>query len=327
MEEKLSQQELLTVAFYNLENLFDVHDAHGKNDKDFLPDSNKRWTLKRYKNKVKKLGFAISNIGVKETNTHPILVGLAEVENEKTLKDLIQSKNLESLPYNFVHYDSPDERGIDVALLYDKNRFAVLDSKNHFIQLHDDRGDVDYTRDILHVTGLLDGYKVHVIVNHWPSRRQGNIETEHKRLTAANKVIDIITAIKTEDENAKIIIMGDFNDDPASKSIKHLVKSKGLYNPMDTLLSYTRGTTSHNKKWNLFDQIIITTNFFERKPEVLRFYDADIFDADFLKQFEGRYKGTPFRTFVGKKYKGGYSDHFPVYITLKKNKGIKPLEG
>lgn len=314
------------MAFYNIENLFDIYNEVGKNDTDFLPASNKRWTLKRYKNKLRKLGYAISNIGVKQTNLHPILVGLAEVENAKVLKDLIQSKHLEALPYDFVHYDSPDERGIDTALLYDKNRFKVIESSIYAIELVDDLGAIDYTRDILLVTGFLDGYKVHIIINHWPSRRQGNVETEKKRITAANKVIEIITNLRAKNEDAKIIVMGDFNDDPASKSIKHLVKTHGLYNPMDTLLSYTRGTTVHRRKWNLFDQIIITTNFFERKPEVLRYYDADIFDADFLKQNEGRFKGSPYRTFVANKYKGGYSDHFPVHITLKKNKGTKPLE-
>lgn len=306
-----------TLAFYNIENLFDIYDDELTRDDDFLPTAEKRWTVKRYKNKLKKLGFVISEIGKKETNRHPAIVGLAEVENADVIKDLITSKHLAELDYGFVHYDSPDERGIDVALLYDKNRFKVAHSKNYAIELYNEKEKIDYTRDILLVSGLFEGLELHVIVNHWPSRRTGDVETNHKRMTASEKVIEIISSIKNKNTNAKIIVMGDFNDDPTNESVAHLVKSHGLFNPMETLISNDRGTTSYNKEWNLFDQFMFTHNFFERKKNSLRFVDANIFDEDFLKLYDGKYKGTPYRTYVGKRYKGGYSDHFPVYLTLK----------
>ena len=307
-----------TVAFYNIENLFDIYDDAFTRDDDFIPTSEKRWTIKRYKNKLRKIGYAISNIGRKETNSHPAIIGLAEVENEAVLKDLIGSKHLKEYPYQFVHYDSKDERGIDVALIYDSKKFEVLHSEIFTFTLTNEEGLPDYTRDILLVTGLFLKEPIHFIVNHWPSRRSGNIETEHKRLTASNQVEQIIKNLQAQYTNPKIVIMGDFNDDPFSNSIKQLVNNIGLFNPMDTLLSIDRGTTSHNFEWNLFDQIIITHNFFERKSNTLRFVNAEIYDADFLKQYDGKYKGTPYRTYVGTTYKGGYSDHFPVYMILNK---------
>lgn len=305
------------VAFYNIENLFDIYNDENRNDENFSPTAEKRWTLKRYKNKLRKIGYAISNIGRKQTNAHPAIIGLAEIENEAVIKDLIASKHLTEYPYSYVHYDSKDERGIDVALLYDNKKFNVLHSEVFEFSFHEE-DDIDYTRDILLVNGLFLGEEINFIVNHWPSRRSGNIETEHKRLAAAAYLEMVITKIKTDKPDAKIIVMGDFNDDPASKSVKQLVSNQGLFNPMETLISIDRGTTVHNKKWNLFDQIIITHNFFERKAKAFRYVNADIYDADFLKQYDGKYKGTPYRTYVGKRYKGGYSDHFPVFMILKK---------
>lgn len=307
------------IAFYNLENLFDIRNDPQTNDDDFLPTSTKKWTYKRYENKLRKLGYTIANIGETETGKHPIMVGLAEVENDKVLNDLLASDYLNDINYAFVHYDSLDERGIDVALIYDPRYFKVTHSETYSIHLVDDDGSPDYTRDILLVTGLLEDEEIHVIVNHWSSRREGENETENKRMAASNKVIEIIDGLKAKNNHAKIMVMGDFNDDPTNNSITHLVKTQDLFNPMETLLSYSRGSTSHHFRWNLFDQIIITKNFFETKANGFTFQEANIFDDDFLKLFHGKYKGKPFRTYVGKKYKGGYSDHFPVYAILKKN--------
>ena len=312
------RQDMQTISFYNLENLFDLNNDRHTNDNDFLPTSAKKWTPKRYDNKLRKLGYAISNIGRRETGKHPALIGLAEIENTKTIKDLIESNHLENYHYDFVHYDSLDERGIDVALLYDKNVFEVLTSEPFAIELTDDDGSPDYTRDILLVSGLLDGEKVHVIVNHWSSRREGAEETESKRMASSHKVSEIITSLRLENENAKIIVIGDFNDEPHSNSIKQLVEGFDLFNPMEALRSYNRGTSYYKRQWNLFDQIFISTNFFKTSDTLLEFSSANIFDEDFLKLFNGPYKGSPFRTYVGKKYKGGYSDHFPVYAIFKK---------
>ena len=307
-----------TIAFYNLENLFDTYDNKHTHDNDFLPNSEKQWTPKRYKKKVRKLGYTISKIGMKTSSNLPVIIGLAEVENRLVVNDLIDSKFLKEKNYDIVHYDSPDERGIDVALIYNKDFFKVMSSETFSINLFDENGTIDHTRDILLVEGFLNEEKVFVIVNHWPSRREGEKESEFKRITASNKVNEIINLIKQRDNNPKIIVMGDFNDNPSNKSIKQLINSQDLYNPMETLLSFTKGSLNYRFQWNLFDQILFSTNFFEYKPNAHSFSRANIFDDAFLKQFKGKYKGTPFRTYVGLKYKGGYSDHFPVYIHLKK---------
>lgn len=312
------RDDLQTVAFYNLENLFDIVKDKHTHDYDFLPTSVKKWTKKRYQNKLRKLGFVISNIGKKETGKHPAILGVAEVENAKVIKDLIASKHLEHCNYDYVHYDSLDERGIDVALLYDKTAFEVITSETFTITLTDDDGSPDYTRDILLVSGLLDGENVHVIVNHWSSRREGAKESEHKRITSSNKVSEIVTTLRLENSDAKIIVIGDFNDDPHSNSIKRLVNNDGLFNPMETIRSYNRGTTYHKRQWNLFDQILMSTNFFKTSDSLFEFSSANIFDEDFLKTFNGKFKGSPYRTYAGKRYKGGYSDHFPVYAIFKK---------
>lgn len=316
---KRKPQNVFTVAFYNVENLFDIYNNPSTFDEDFLPDSERKWTKKRYQKKLRKLGYAISRVGRKHSGKLPSLVGLAEVENKGVITDLIHSKHLKNHPYNFVHYDSPDERGIDVALLYDTTKFTVLRSKNYKIELTDDHGGPDYTRDILLVTGLLNSEKIHLIINHWPSRRDGADSTEHKRLTTSNKVSEIINELKGVEREAKIIIMGDFNDDPSSKSLKRLLTNHKLFNPMETLISFTRGSLNYKFNWNIFDQILFTTNFFELNKDAQTFSHANIFDDVFLKQFKGKYKGNPFRTYVGRRYKGGYSDHFPVYIHLKKS--------
>ncbi|MEZ4797109.1 MAG: endonuclease [Flavobacteriaceae bacterium] len=314
-----SVNDYYTIAFYNLENLFDTFNDPYTNDDDFLPESERHWTEKRYRKKIRKLGQVISQIGEKTTNKAPILVGLAEVENRLVIADLIELSELKNQDYDLVHYDSPDERGIDVALIYSKKHFKVNRSEVFALDLFDDNGIRDYTRDILLVEGLLNGEKIYILVNHWPSRREGVELTEPARLIASNKVVEIITLIKQKDINAKVIVMGDFNDNPKNKSIQHLIQAHDLYNPMNDLPTYTRGSINHRKEWNLFDQILFTTNFFEFEKGKHSFSQVDIFDEDFLKQYKGKYKGNPFRTYVGLKYKGGFSDHFPVYLNLKKS--------
>lgn len=305
-----------TIAFYNIENLFDIENNPLTYDDDFLPTSAKRWTYKRYQNKLRKLGSVISQIGG-EDGKSPIIVGLAEVENKKVLTDLISSEHLESLGYDFVHFDSQDERGVDVALLYKSNVFKVENSETFSVYLQNEEGLQDYTRDILLVQGALENEKLHILVNHWSSRREGEKETEHKRLAAANVVNSTIKRIKKEDENAKIIVMGDFNDNPENESISLLENEGGLYNPFKTIQSHDKGSLNHDFQWNMFDQILFTGNFFDPDGSNLKFVKADVFNSKFVTQYHGKYKGQPFRTYVGKKYKGGYSDHFPIYVQFK----------
>lgn len=314
----LNTSDYYTIAFYNVENLFDTVNDPNTYDDAFLPDADRRWSERRLKKKVRKLGYAISKLGFETSKRLPSIVGLAEVENRDVIEMLLQSKFLKDHPYGIVHYDSRDERGIDTALIYNKKEFTVTHSEIFQVNLVNEFNEPDYTRDILLVEGLLNNETIYVFVNHWSSRREGAELTEPKRIKAAQVLSHAIKGIIEKDKDAKIMVMGDFNDDPQSKSIRHVVNSNDLYNPMETLMSFTRGSLNHQLHWNLFDQILFTTNFFEYEAEKHSFSKADIFDKEFLKQFKGKYKGSPFRTYVGAKYKGGYSDHFPVYLILKK---------
>lgn len=317
---KKKSTQLHTIAFYNLENLFDTVEHRETLDDDFTPNGFKKWTPKRYKKKVYKLAKTISEIGLESTLKAPALIGIAEVENEVVIKDLINTEQLNKIDYGYVHYNSPDERGIDTALLYDKSHFEVLQSEPITLMVYSTEGERDLTRDILYVYGKLNGEKVHVFVNHWPSRRAGANETDYKRMEAAKTLKGIMARIENEHMNPNYIIMGDFNDDPDSASIQKLMEATNLYNPMEKLKSPERGSANYKRSWSLFDQIIVSHNFFNYEKGTHSFTYANIYDDKLLTEWKGKYKGTPYRTYAGRKYIGGYSDHFPVYIQLKFNK-------
>jgi predicted extracellular nuclease len=312
------ESKLLTVAFYNIENLFDIYNDEKTNDDEFLPTSTKKWTKKRYERKIEKLGFVISKIGFNSTEKPPSIIGLAEVENSLVIKDLINSQYLTVHNYAIVHQDSNDERGIDVALLYNRDEFCVETSEVFSIYIETLEGERDYTRDILLVSGILDGDPIHIIVNHWPSRRNGEEESSYKRMIAAKKVVEIIKNLKTKFESPKIMVIGDFNDNPNDLSIQHLIDNEALFNTTEILWSRDRGSLNHDFQWNLFDQIMVSNNLLEPSQNGYHFESVNIFDSKFVSHSKGKYKGQPFRTYIGKKYMGGFSDHFPVYIQLKK---------
>ena len=311
--------ENFTIAFYNIENLFDIKNDPLTHDRDFLPTAPKRWTPKRYQKKLLKIGTAISKIGEENTKVAPIIIGLAEVENKKVLSDLVNSKNLIDENYSYIHYDSLDERGIDVALLYKSDVFKVENSETFSVYLENELGHQDYTRDVLLVQGKLNNENINIIVNHWSSRREGVKETEFKRLAAAKVVNSVVKSLKKDNPDTKLIVMGDFNDNPNSESLLLIEKESELFNPFKTVWSRDTGSLNHQFQWNLFDQILFSTNFFDSSNSKLVFKDAQVFNSKFLTQHEGKYKGQPFRTYVGKKYKGGFSDHFPVFIQLESN--------
>lgn len=309
-----------TIAFYNLENLFDtINDPHTL-DEDFTPKGKKYWNFKRYKAKVRKLGNVIAQLGNEKSFYSPAIVGVVEVENIAVVNDLVQSKSLINEHYGIVHYNSPDERGIDVALLYKKELFELLHSEIFTLYLNDENGKRDYTRDILLAKGNLNGELIYIMVNHWPSRKNGNgDDNQEKRIKAAQLVSRIVGTINKETENAKIIIMGDFNDNPTDISVKNYLVNDTFYNPMERLINTGKGTLNHQKTWHLFDQIIFSKNFIEITKNKHSFKYAEVFDQQFLKIWKGKLKGNPFRTYIGKWYQGGFSDHFPVYVYLKKN--------
>jgi Endonuclease/Exonuclease/phosphatase family. len=241
------------------------------------------------------------------------------VENRNVLEALVNSKFLKNKIYDIVHFDSPDERGIDTALLYRKEYFTVLHQEVFTLYLNNEFGVRDYTRDILYIKGKLKEELIHVLVNHWPSRRAGVEETAYKRITAARKNKEIIDKIMADNPSAKIMVMGDFNDDPHSDSIKELTAAT-LYNPMELLLTKYAGSTNYRGSWNLFDQILLSHSFLQQYGNTLRFENAHIFNPKELVEYRGRNKGNPFRTYIGRKYLGGFSDHFPVYGTFSVHK-------
>lgn len=307
-----------TIAFYNLENLFDTVDDPTTFDDDFTQKGLFKWSKKRYFKKIKKLGSVIQQLGTDKSFYSPALIGVAEVENKTVLNDLIYSKNLKEYHYDYVHYDSKDDRGIDVGLLYNKKLFEFLSSERFPLYIENEDGEQDFTRDVLLVKGNLNGEFTHVIVNHWPSRREGVEKSEYKRIKASELNRKIIDKIREENNSAKIIIMGDFNDNPINKSMQNLVKDD-FYNPMQKLLATGKGSLKHEDDWYLFDQIIFSKNFLEEKENKHSFKYAEVFDRDFLKIFRGKNRGKPFRTYIWKWYQGGFSDHFPVHVYLKKN--------
>ena len=315
---EFNTKKTFSVGFYNVENLFDTKDNPKTNDDQFTNNGSRRWSKKRYLKKIKKLSHVISQLGKESTNDVPVFVGLVEIENSKVLKDLVHHKNLKKYDYKFAHYDSKDERGIDVALIYRKDFFEYISSKTYTPSFIEEDGYVDYTRDILVVKGKINNEEIHVIINHWPSRSEGEKETRPKRIEAAKKVQEAIKDIKNDNKDPKIIIMGDFNDDPISESIKEHLVTEDFYNPMESLFSKGLGSLTYKGKWNLFDQIIISKNFFNTNSQH-SFIKAAIFNKKWLQTYKGKYKGSPYRTYVGPWYKGGYSDHFPVYACFERD--------
>jgi len=304
------------VGFYNLENLFDPVHQPGVLDVDFTPEGRKHWTPQRYERKLQKVGKTISRLGSLSDAQFPVLMGLAELENDRVLHDLLRVESLKENGMDFIHYDSPDERGIDTALLFHREFFEPEHCEPLPVLIYNTDGSRDYTRDITYVRGNLNGERLHIFVNHWPSRRDGDRETVAKRLAASGTILSYMNILEQEEENPNYVIMGDFNDGPDSESIQHLMSQKPLYNPMETLQSPYRGSAKYKGEWSIFDQILISHTFLKSSPGTHSFDEANIFDEEFLQERKEPYKGKPFRTFVGQKYLGGYSDHFPVYLLL-----------
>jgi len=322
--EKKINVKIACVAFYNQENLFDTIDNENVNDYEFTPDGPNRWNSMKYKSKIEKMSYAISQIGLDVTPDGAAIVGVSEIENRLVLEDLVNQPALKKRSYEIVHYDGPDRRGVDVALLYNPKYFIVTNSKS--CRLH--TADTTFrTRDQLMVSGYLFGEKIHVIVNHWPSRSGGEMRSRPKRNAAAALTRSIVDSLYQVDKNAKIIIMGDLNDDPFNESVAKIlgakknasdVKETDLYNPFWKILDRGIGSLAYNDQWNLFDQIIISAPLLNAPPSELKFWKAEVFNRDFLIQQEGRYKGNPWRSFAGGVWLNGFSDHFPTMIYLIK---------
>lgn len=329
-----SQKEykIRTIAFYNLENLFDtINDPKTKDEYSPILEL-KENRSKVYWDKIEKLSTVISKIGKEKTSTSPAIIGVCEVENENVLQDLVNTDNLKEKRYGIIHFDSPDGRGIDVALLYQERYFKPIHYEVFNPKIYLDNKKI-YTRDILLVSGYLDDEFIHIIVNHWPSRRGGEVKSRPMREKAAYRVTKIIEKVRVNDKNAKIIIMGDFNDDPINTSFKRVLKTKkkinkvkqnDIYNPYEKMFANGLNTLGYRDNINLFDQILVSSPLINTKHKKdffsYKMFKSAIFNKRFLTQKRGRYKGYPFRSFSNGQYTGGYSDHYPVYMYLIKEK-------
>lgn len=314
------------MVFYNVENYFDTVNDPDKKDDEFTPDGFKRWNFYRYKEKQNKIAKTLIAAGQWKV---PALVGLAEVENRQVLKDLLQFSPLAEFDYRILHKESPDWRGIDVALLYRANVFKPLDTS--FLPVTFEDTSHSPTRDILYAKGLVANQDtLHLFVNHWPSRYGGKAETDPKRARAARILRNKVTAINTNVKQPKIIITGDFNDGPGNKSIKQVLNAKPvrddsregrplLVNMMNVKSkSDQQGSYKYQYKWHTFDQFIISRYLLEAKQGLtVQKGGANIFRSDFLLKEDDDYPGLkPHRTYLGPRYKGGYSDHLPVLLDL-----------
>ena len=321
--------KIQTIAFYNLENLFDYEDDPLTFDNDRTPNGKDHWTADHYYSKLKNMATVLAEIGQEVTGNSPAIIGVCEIENRRVLEDLLNQEPLSRVNYGIIHFDSPDRRGIDVAFLYQKKIFTPTHYVTVPLLIYDDN-DISkrvFTRDQLVVSGVLDGEKIHIIVNHWPSRSGGEARSRPKRMKAASLNKRLIDSLFSADPYAKIITMGDLNDDPISPSIKKVLKTKrkqqnvsqkGLYNPMEAMYRKGLGTLAWRDSWNLFDQIIISAAFLKKDYSTYQFYQAGIYNKPYLMSSTGPYLGYPFRSYTDAGFTGGYSDHFPVYLYIIK---------
>jgi predicted extracellular nuclease len=311
--------------FYNTENFFDTIDDPKTNDNEYLPEGSYHWTPKRYLQKLQNTYKVITSLG---EWSPPEIIAFCEIENRQVLTDLLSKTPLARYKYDLVHFDSPDPRGIDVALLYRSDKLKLA-QKKYIPVIFPEKYKEHKTRNILLAKFLINGsHPFYVFVNHWPSRRSGEKESDNFRFWTA-KILKMQTdSIFANDINARIIIVGDFNDEPNDESIKtHLAvsltcedaKSGNLYNlSADFLKNQKTGTLKFQGQWLTFDQIIVSGALLNSSKGLSTSpMHAKVFDAPFILQTDNRNLGyIPFRTYSGRKYTGGYSDHLPVYIDL-----------
>lgn len=341
----VSKAQTIIVGFYNCENLYDTIDQRNVIDEEFTPQSHKEYNSIKFQQKITHLASVIKGIGQLEDAKGIALLGLAEIENKMVLRQLIESPLLKKYHLKYIQFDSKDARGVDVALLYNPSFFTPYQYRPY--SLTDSSHFTDYaTRDILYVQGLLDKTWVHILVNHWPSRRGGEKQSANKRQWAATVCKKIMDSIEEQDPLAKIIVMGDFNDNPDNKSVLQL----HLQNPYFDLFKKGVGSLAYRDVWNLFDQILLNHAWENMVPEKpiqkgvknslgeqfkneaeyrsikalfdLTYYKSIIYNNLNLLEKEGRYKGYPKRTWNGDHFNDGFSDHFPA-VTIFKVKTVE----
>lgn len=319
------------IGFYNLENLFDTINDPNKNDEEFLPDGKNRWNSEKYTVKLRHMSEAIASIGTYDKDDKfyvpdgVAVLGLSEMENRRVLEDLVAQPAIKDRNYQIIHYDSPDRRGVDVGLIYNPKYFKPTSTKSYPLHVP---GQPDFiSRDQLVVSGLFDGEKIHIIVMHWPSRYGGEKRSLPGRMAAAGLCRHIADSIIADEPDAKIIMMGDYNDYPTNKSITKGLRAVGkvsemkdgdFFNPMYELHQKGVGTNYYGDVKGVLDQTIITRALLRTDFSTYQMYKPVVHSKEFLKQHGGRYNGYPYRSFAGGVWQGGYSDHFPVYLILLK---------
>ncbi len=325
--EKSKAYYIAAIGFWNVENFYDTLNDQWKNDEDFTPVGMYAWNGERYRTKLQNLSYAIAQMGKELTEDGLALLGLCEVENRMVVEDLVNTPLLQSRQYKFVHIEGPDARGVDPSFIYNPKYFKVTRSRTYPLTLITDSA--HKTRDILVVSGLFLGEPLCVLVNHWPSRRGGELNSRANRNKAGELVRHIADSIAHADSTAKVIIMGDLNDDPINESVKLKIGTVGktelatkelYYNPMEKLYKQGIGSLAWQDSWNLFDQIILNHRLIQGNYRSWQYYGVRVFNTAFLSSDLPSEKGYPLRTFAGAKYLGGYSDHFPVYIFIAKEK-------
>lgn len=373
-------KRVATIGFYNVENLFDIHESadyidgtlptnhpkyhrsvpvdslqyleydasfkgpwtpeaiNGKkvvrfqgSASEFTPKSAKNYNEKIYNKKLENASKVISELGSQYTKSVPVVVGLLEIENRQVVEDLVKQPSLARFDFGVAHYNSLDYRGVDVALIYQKRRFTPTNTIKKEIKIFDvETGKREYTRDILVVSGLLDGEEVAFFVNHWPSRRGGEAVSMPKRKAAATVLREQMDSIRAAEPNRILIAMGDFNDDPISPSFKQNLKAVGSEKELSEQTPYLNlmyplykkgfATLAYRDAPNLFDQIIVSKNLIENKdPKKYSIFTTQIYSPPYLVNKSGNYKGYPLRSWNGDVFTGGYSDHFPVFTILAKD--------
>lgn len=321
-----AQEKYARVAFYNLENLFDFEDDTLINDEEYLPSSMRNWSYYRYNEKSNRMAKAILSIGGWQA---PDVVGVCEVENRRVLEDLVATDVLKKLNYRIIHFESPDRRGIDVGILYRPETVDTLFAKAYPVKTPDD---LDFkTRDVLYVKMRILDDTLHYFVNHWPSRYGGQMQSEPKRILAAGVVRGVVDSIQLNNKNAKVVVMGDLNDSPDNISVSETLR--GVKNPERTSdlknlmqdLSVEEGSHRYQGEWGYLDQIIVSIPLLNATNGVKLKDGAHVHRAAFLMERDEKYPGTkPYRTFVGMRHIGGFSDHLPVFIDLIKSDKPNP---
>ena len=326
-----AQEKPYMVAFWNLENLFDIYDDPETHDEEFTPDGVKQWNEIKYQKKLSNIERVLFDIAAIQRD-YPIVIGVSEIENRSVLEDLVSQPKLAGANYRICHYDSPDARGVDVAFLYRADVFKLQGSENiklEVAELPDFR-----TRDFVVMWGTIEDEPFYFLVSHWPSRLGGKEASQFKRDACASQIRAIKDSLLAENPATKVIVMGDFNDDATDSSIVETMGAKGktkdlekgdFFNPFNQMLRAGHGTLAYQDMWNLFDNICVTENLINDEEGKLHLvkgsgnkFWGNIFHRPYMFQQEGQYKGYPLRTFVTNNFQNGFSDHFPVYIYISK---------